>query len=131
MTIGDYNGNLQLGAGTYLDDNGDKALSSIEEPLLDNYLIKGEFNIPVIPTVRTLSELGPNDENTLIQLNGMEVADADLGKTYADFQINSNRTFKDCSNKTVTVRTSGYSTFERSASGQWFNGGYLHSFWND
>lgn len=33
MTIGDYNGNLQLGAGTYLDDNGDKALSSIEEPL--------------------------------------------------------------------------------------------------
>ena len=111
MTIGDYNGNLQLGAGTYLDDNGDKALSSIEEPLLDNYLIKGEFNIPVIPTVRTLSELGPNDENTLIQLNGMEVADADLGKTYADFQINSNRTFKDCSNKTVTVRTSGYSTF--------------------
>ena len=111
LTIGDYNGNFQLGAGTYKDDEGRDALSSIEEPEIDKYIIKGEFNVPVVPAVRTLSELTAADENTLIQLNGMEVADADLGKTYADYQVNSNRTFKDCSNKTVVVRTSGYSTF--------------------
>ncbi len=111
LTIGDYNGNLQIGAGTYIDAQGKTALSSIEEPLLDNYIIKGEFNIPIVPAVRTLAELGRNDENTLVQINGMEVADADLGKTYAEDKINSNRTFKDCSNNTATVRTSGYATF--------------------
>lgn len=111
LVIGDYNGNFQLGAGTYLDEDGEKALSSIEEPELDKYILKGEFNVPIVPAVRTISELGPADENTLVQLNGMEVSDADLAKTYAEKEINTNRTFKDCSNKTITVRTSGYSTF--------------------
>lgn len=112
LTLGDYNGNFQIGGGTYKDGDQDR-LGGIEEPVLDQYILKGEFNVPVTPAVKTISDLGDADINTLVQINGVEVVDAELGNTYADAEnkITANRTLKDCSNKTITLRSSGYANF--------------------
>ncbi|HMY84668.1 MAG: hypothetical protein KDC31_09865 [Saprospiraceae bacterium] len=113
LTLGDYNGNFQIGGGTYLDDSNNNRLGGIEEPVVNQYILKGEFNVPITPAVKTIAELGDGDINTLVQLNGLEVPEADLGATYADAvnKTTTNRTLKDCSNKTITLRTSGYATF--------------------
>ena len=109
LTLGDYNGNFQIGGGTYLDDSNNNRLGGIEEPVVNQYILKGEFNVPITPAVKTIAELGDGDINTLVQLNGLEVPEADLGATYADAvnKTTTNRTLKDCSNKTITLRTSG------------------------
>lgn len=113
LTIGDYNGNFQLGGDVYKDDSNRDRIGNIEEPEIDKYISKGEFNVPITPTVKAITELGDADINTLIQLNGMEVAESDLGQTYSDAvnKVNTNRSLKDCSNKVIIMRTSGYASF--------------------
>lgn len=113
LTLGDYNGNFQIGGDVYKDDSGNDRLGGIEEPEIEKYIYKGEFNVPITPAVKTISELGDDDINTLIQLEGLEVVDAELGQTYADAEnkLTSNRSLKDCSNKVITLRTSGYASF--------------------
>jgi len=113
LTIGDYNGNFQLGGDVYKDDSNRDRIGNIEEPEIDKYIAKGEFNVPITPTVKTITELGDADINTLIQLNGIEVAESDLGQTYSDAvnKVNTNRSLKDCSNKVIIMRTSGYASF--------------------
>ncbi len=113
LTLGDYNGNFQIGGGTYIDASNNLRLAGIEEPVIDDYIIKAEFNVPITPKISTINDLGDADINTLVKIEGLEVSDADLGVTYADAvnKTTTNRTLKDCSNKTITLRTSGYATF--------------------
>jgi len=113
LTLGDYNGNFQIGGGTYKDGNDDR-LGGIEEPAIGDYILKGEFNVPVIPAHRTISQLNDEDINTLVEISNMEFAESDLGNPYSDVNASStatNRTLKDCSNQTITLRSSKYANF--------------------
>jgi hypothetical protein len=112
LTIGDYNSLIQLGLGTYKDGNFTN-LSGIENALVDQYVIKGPKYQTIIPKKKTIPAFTAQDLSTLIELDDVEFARTDTGKTYADaVTFNSvNLTITDCDDNEVILRTSGYAVF--------------------
>ncbi|MBC7883921.1 MAG: choice-of-anchor J domain-containing protein [Saprospiraceae bacterium] len=114
LTISDYNGLPQIGMG--IDNSGTSPrLGYIPSALLGEVLIKGQFGIPVIPKLKTISNLGINDLNTLIKLEGVQFRTVGPTITYADNNPTSpvtiNQILADCSNNQIIVRNSGYADF--------------------
>lgn len=114
LTISDYNGLPQIGMG--VDNSGTSPrLGYIPSALLPDVMIKGQTGIPVVPKIKTISELGPNDLNTLIKLEGVQFRTVGPTVTYADNNPTSpvtiNQTLVDCANNQIIVRNSGYAEF--------------------
>lgn len=94
-------------------------VSGIASRLKDQYLVKGEINVPVTPTTVTIADLRNNPTKymyTLIQFNSFEVKDSDTSKTWANAtptsKTDANIIVKGCgSNDTMIIRSSGYSNF--------------------
>lgn len=99
-------------------DNGG-TVSGIASRLKDQYLVKGEINVPVSPAVVNISELKSNPDKymyMLVQFQSFEVKISDTSKTYANANTTSktdaNIIVKGCnSSDTIIIRTSGYSSF--------------------
>ncbi len=110
------NGGLPYIGGS--PDNGG-AVSSITSKLLDSFVIKGEINVPVMPTVVTISDVKNNPNKyayTLIRFTNFEVKEKDTAKTYAyatpTVKSAGSIVVKGCSSAdTLVIRTSGYSYF--------------------
>lgn len=88
--------------------------SRIPQSTYRQFIIGGEYNKPVTPTVKTLSTLTSADYNTLIQLDNVEFADCFAGGTYAyaSTQQSRNAELTECaSGGNVIVRNSGFATF--------------------
>lgn len=90
------------------------AVTPIASPVKDDYIIKGTYGNPVAPKVVDISDLNDAYQNTLIQLNNFEFGETDTAKIYADTSASKNAvsySIKNCSNKTITLRTSGFASF--------------------
>ncbi len=112
LTISDNNSNPQIGFGINLEGTR-PALGRIPATLLAQSVIPGMYNIKVEPNVKTINTLGPNDVNTLVQLEGMQFVSIGDGVTYApsDPPTNANVNITDCNNNVIILRNSGYSKF--------------------
>jgi hypothetical protein len=114
LTISDYNGLPQLGMGV---DNSSSSprLGQIPPSLMSQIIIPGSFNIPVTPRKKKISELGPSDLNTLIQIENVQFVNVGANKKYANNQVDPpitiNQDLADCSGNRVLVRNSGYADF--------------------
>lgn len=115
LTIGDYNGLIQLGLGTYQNGNYTN-LSGIEDVLIDNYVFKGPKNQPIVAKKKTITTLTAQDISTLIQLDNVEFARSDTGTTYADViaNVSVNHTLTDCNKNEILLRTSNFADFAGS-----------------
>ncbi|MBL7927433.1 MAG: hypothetical protein JNK61_11070 [Bacteroidia bacterium] len=112
LYIGDYGGLIQMGG--YVDNSGSTpSVEPIPNSLISSIILKGTYNMPVTPKVVTINQLTSNLQNTLIQLNDVQFANSDLGKTYADAvnQMSANRTVEDCNGNTTILRSSGFALF--------------------
>ncbi len=110
LILYDDNKLIELGAGK--DVTG--AVTPIAASLKDNSIIKGDYGNPSAPKVIDISDLNDAYQNMLIQLNNFEFSEADTSKIYADTSASKNAvsyTIKNCSNKTITLRTSGFASF--------------------
>lgn len=112
LVVSDYNGLVQIGGGTYLD-NGQTRLGGIEEILIGQYLVAGGRNQALTPKVKTIATLNTNDLSTLVTLEDVQFATGSSGETYADpvTQFSVNRTAEDCNKNSIILRTSGYARF--------------------
>lgn len=112
LTIGDYNGLIQLGLGTYQNGNYTN-LSGIEDVLIDSYVFKGPKNQSIVAKKKTISTLTAQDISTLIQLDNIEFARSDTGTTYADVvaKVSVNHTLTDCNKNEILLRTSNFADF--------------------
>ncbi|MCS6935083.1 MAG: DUF5689 domain-containing protein [Chitinophagales bacterium] len=112
LWVGTFAGLYQLGG--YINEAN--SVQPIPSSLVDRYILKGVWGLPVVPKAVTISQLNNSYQNTLIELNGVEFALTDVNKPYADgYNKNSvNRTLKDCSGGSIIVRTSGYAKFANS-----------------
>ncbi len=99
-------------------DNGG-TVGGIASRLKDQYIVKGEINVPVTPTTVTINDLKNNPAKymyTLVQFSNFEVKDSDTSKTYANStptsKTDANIIVKGCgSSDTMIIRSSGYSNF--------------------
>lgn len=88
--------------------------SRIPQATYRQFIVGGNYNQPVTPTVKSLSTLTPADYNTLIQLDNVEFADCYAGSSYAyaATQESKNADLTECATgATVIVRNSGFATF--------------------
>lgn len=118
LYLGQYSGTLQFGGGIdspYINQGGVTLLAA---NLIDQHVIKGALNQPLVPQVVTVSQLSTNIQDkyvsTLIKLVGFEFASSELGKNYADDNQSGNRIIQGCtspSTNKITLRTSNYCNF--------------------
>lgn len=107
-----YDDNKLIDLGGSKDVTG--AVTPIATSLKDNFIIKGNYGSPVAPKIVDISDLNDSYQNMLIQLNNFEFSETDTAKIYADTSASKNAVsflIKNCSNKTITLRTSGFSSF--------------------
>jgi hypothetical protein len=117
LAISDYNRLVQLGVRAVV--GGVPSVQGITSGLIDDYVIGGSLNNPVVPKVVTVSQLGTSMQDpyqgTLIQLNNYEFIAADTGKTWSDtsaYKNSVNLTVKGCTgNSNIIIRTSGFANF--------------------
>ncbi|MEO8713337.1 MAG: DUF5689 domain-containing protein, partial [Parafilimonas sp.] len=101
---------IEIGGSKDVNNN----INPIASTLKNNYVIKGTTNNPVVPKVVDISDLNDTYQNMLIQLNNMEFNETDTSKLYADTSASKNAVsflLKNCSNKSITLRTSGFASF--------------------
>ncbi|MBL7776674.1 MAG: hypothetical protein JNK66_00105 [Chitinophagales bacterium] len=112
LWVGTYAGLYQIGG--YISETN--SLQPISSSLVDRYILKGVWGLPVVPLAININQLNNSYQNRLIELNGVEFALTDIDKTYADgYNKGSlNRNLKDCNGGTIIVRTSGYANFANS-----------------
>ena len=119
LYIGNFNGTLQLGAGSGLSSTGKSIMTGIPSTTLDKYLLKGTVGNVVTPKVVTTSQfttalLDPL-QNSLVKLEGFEFADADLGNTYADpLKVSTSAgsfNIKNCAGNVIKLYNSNYANF--------------------
>ncbi|SFQ43598.1 DUF5689 domain-containing protein [Parafilimonas terrae] len=107
-----YDDNRLIAIGSGKDGNNN--INAIAAPLKNQYIIKGANNVPALPKIIDVSDLNDSYQNMLIQLTNMEFSEADTGKTYADTSASKNTVnfiLKNCSNKSITLRNSGFANF--------------------
>lgn len=110
LTLGDFNGTMQIGAGI-----ANNELVRIEEALLEEYIVKGVKGPDPTPVQVTVDQLETNVQNrfvnTLVEVQNVEFASRELGKPYAVSLQNINLDMEDCEGDELVLRTSGFSTF--------------------
>lgn len=113
LVVGDFNGLIQLGGSTFINDSGFEQMGGIEESLLEKYITKGLRDQDVAPQVKEINSLGFDDLSTLVRIENIQVAASDLGATYADAENlrSENRTLEDCDGNIITLRSSGFADF--------------------
>lgn len=117
LCLSDYNRLPQLGVRAVVA--GNPSIQAIASNLIDQYLVGGSLNNPVVPKVVTVAQLTTSmaDDNlgTLVQLNNFEFIASDTNKTYADtssYRNSVNLNVKGCAGGTnIIIRTSGFANF--------------------
>jgi hypothetical protein len=114
LTISDYNGLPQLGMG--VDNSGSSPrIGYIPASLMNQVLIPGSFNLPVVPRKKKITELGANDINTLVQIDDVQFSSVGADKKYANNQVvppvTLNLDLQDCAGNKIILRNSGYADF--------------------
>jgi hypothetical protein len=110
LSIGESNGVLTLGKGE------DQSLEQIQEFEYRNIVIRTSEVATITPKIVSLLELTETDENTLIQLNNMQVKRSELPLTYAGEGIDEYdgfRTLVNCdTNLSILLQTSTFADFK-------------------
>ncbi len=110
LIVYDNNKLIEIGGSKDASNN----INPIASPLKNNYVIKGTINNAVVPKVVDINDLNDAYQNMLIQVNNLEFNEADTSKMYADTSASKNAVsylLKNCSNKSITLRTSGFASF--------------------
>jgi len=111
LYVGDYGNFWQLGGEPYHEDDGDIRVSGMDA---NNNVLKISINNPTYPAVVTITQAKSAAYlGRLVTLNNVQFTDEMNGLTWADAKnlATMNRDLEDCNNKSIIVRTSGYSYF--------------------
>ncbi|QES89501.1 DUF5689 domain-containing protein [Rhizosphaericola mali] len=118
LYLGDYGNTIQIGGGIDSSIAYNPQLSSIANPLLDQYILKGSFNNNVIPKLvepeQLTTELYDSLQSCLIQINNIQFAESDVNKTLADTsKLTSAVSYllSTCTGQDIQLRNSSYSNF--------------------
>lgn len=110
LTVGESNGVLTLGKGDAV------TVKQIQEAEYKDIVIRSNDIASISPKVAALSDLNAWDENTLIQLNNMQLNRFQMGATYASESIDEfdgDRLLESCdSGISMVLQTSTFADFK-------------------
>ena len=109
LFLGEFGGLVQIGVASSDPANVDR----LPEILAQEKIILGELKGVPVAAVKSIDQLSSSDISTLIELQGVEIEDGDLGETYAIAGGGStrNRTVVDCDGNEITLRNSDFADF--------------------
>ena len=110
LWLGDYGNFWQLGGTPYYQEDGTIRVGGMN---MDKQCLKLSIGNPTYPASVTITQARNNSYlGRLVKLDGVQFTDAMMGLTWADAieKVTENRTLQDCDEKTIIVRTSGYSS---------------------
>jgi hypothetical protein len=114
LKLGDL---IQIGGGSYVDTKGKTQLAGIEQTFIQDFVFPGKVTNEIKPLqINNLSELGPNQVGTLVQLNNIEFVKKDVGVLFSDAAAKQyNRSINMCSSgsSSLIVYTSSFATFAK------------------
>ncbi|PXX95705.1 hypothetical protein DF185_21670 [Marinifilum breve] len=115
LVLGDYNGLVQLGGGTFQKGNYTN-LAGIDPGLIKDHIFLNGLPVELQPKEVSLEELKDNDlynslVSTLVKITAAQFEDADGTLTYAEKDKSSNRDLVGPKGNKLIVRNSGYSNF--------------------
>ena len=105
LYIADYNGLPQIGTD---DGDGVGTISSVD---IESTLIKGPEESPLTGSIKSISELGKSDLNTLVTVTNVEYIDSEVGEPYSEPDFSTNRTLQDCDGNNLIIRHSSFADF--------------------
>jgi hypothetical protein len=109
LWLGDYGNFWQLGGVPYYQEDGTVRVGGMN---MDKQCLKMSIGNPTYPAAVTVTQARSSAYlGRLVRLDGVQFTDAMMGQTWANAveQVTENRTLEDCNDKTIIVRTSGYS----------------------
>ncbi|MDM8003924.1 MAG: DUF5689 domain-containing protein [Bacteroidota bacterium] len=110
LWLGDYGNFWQLGGTPYFQEDGTVRVGGMN---MDRQCLKLSIGNPTYPAALTVTQAKSSAYlGRLVKLDGVQFTDAMTGLTWANAveMVTENRTLEDCNDKTITVRTSGYSS---------------------
>ena len=66
----------------------------------------------IVPATATLGNLDSTMVNTLVQIDGLEVIEEEVGAPFAEVREETERTLKDCQGIEISLLNSGFSDFQ-------------------
>ncbi|MBK6340450.1 MAG: hypothetical protein IPH74_00270 [Bacteroidetes bacterium] len=115
LWLGSYKNLIQIGGTLDLTDPLNPGVNRIADALIDQYIIPGQYNLPVLPTIVKISDLVNSYQNRLIKLENVEFDNVSKGLSFADASNpdngTRNLTVTDCDGNKIIVRTSGFASF--------------------
>jgi hypothetical protein len=110
LWLGDYGNFWQLGGTPYFQEDGTVRVGGMN---MDRQCLKLSIGNQTYPAVLTVTQAKSSAYlGRLVKLDGVQFTDAMTGLTWANAveMVTENRTLEDCNDKTIIVRTSGYSS---------------------
>jgi hypothetical protein len=106
-----YGGVIQL--GSVYESGGSQNFGGIEPGALFSHVELVSGGVELNPTNVSITNISDDHLGMLLEIDGVQFIDSELGETYADAQnlYSANRTLEDCDGNNITVRTSGYADF--------------------
>jgi hypothetical protein len=91
---------------------GNETVGRLPNAVIDQHLfLSCETPSEILPTEITIDGIQESLVNTLVQFNGLQVAEEELGEPFALMQEDTKRTLKDCNKNELILLNSGYSDF--------------------
>lgn len=92
---------------------GNVSVGRLPATVVDRHIFAScEEKSNIVPTLISLPEIPRNLTNTLVQLEGVEILEVDLGQAFAVEREETERTLIDCNDKEIILLNSGYSDFQ-------------------
>ena len=115
LWLGSYKNLIQIGGTIDLSDPLNPGVNRIADALIDQYIIPGQYNLSVLPTIVKISDLVNSYQNRLIKLENVEFDNVSKGQSFANAADpqngTKNLTVTDCVGNKIIVRTSGFASF--------------------
>ena len=111
LYLGGNNGVYKIGSA--INNFGALGISRLPSLAIQEhlYIICGD-NEELKTTKVTLDSINETQINTLVEFENLEFVMEDLGKPFALLKEETNRTLRDCANRTIVMKNSGYSDFQ-------------------
>jgi len=106
LCVGKYGGVVQLGMPPY-----STYVTRLDASTFYTHVFITGAGITVAPVVTTIGEINDNMINKLITLKDVQFIDSEMGKTYTEPNINTNRNLENIVGSKIIVRSSSYANF--------------------
>lgn len=92
---------------------GNTSVGRLPSTVVDNHIsVACDEPVDVEPSIISFPDIPKNLTNTLVRLDGFELSEAEIGKTFAVESKETERTLIDCNDNEIVLLNSGFSDFQ-------------------